>query len=89
MEKDVGNLQARVKVLEDTHVRHEQKIEEKQQRIEDKLDGVVKEFAELKTIVVTAVATAKVKWQVLFRIAALVGVVAAIVAAIIKILMMG
>jgi len=88
MEKDVANLQARVKVLEDTHVRHEARIEEKQKVVEGKIDGLAKEFADLKTVVVTAVATAKVKWQVLFRVAALVGVVAAIVAALVKFVMM-
>jgi hypothetical protein len=82
MERDVADLQARTKILEETHLRHEKKVE-------DKLDQLATEFASLKLIVVTAVATAKVKWQILFRVAALVGVVSAILAAVIKFVMMG
>jgi t-SNARE complex subunit (syntaxin) len=87
-ERELADLQARTKMMEEVHLRHETKVEEKQKRVEDKIDGLSKEFQDLKTIVVTAVATAKVKWQVLFRVAALIGVVSAIMAAVIKFFMM-
>jgi hypothetical protein len=80
-DRDIADLQARTKILEESLGRVEQRIETKQ-------DSLAKDFADLKIIVVTAIATAKVKWQVLFKVAALVGVVAAIIAAIVKFVMM-
>jgi hypothetical protein len=80
-DRDIADLQARTKILEESH----EKVE---LRIESKIDGLVTSHNDLKTLVVTAIATARVKWKILFSIAAIVGAVAAIVATLVKFVFM-
>lgn len=88
MEKEVAGTKAKVEMLEKHLNKVETRIEGKVDEVSKKQDGLATDFAELKTVVVTAIATARVKWNVLFKVAGLVGVVAAIVAAIVKFVMM-